>query len=111
MEKQIEIKKSRKQVNLYNRLYDFIKAKFKKDNDFKDLAHIITGQFIRYPQNDYTKAQIKVNDNEIIAPILCLPPSTLKFEKGEYLLLVYWGNIGTARVLGRYENELRGDKK
>lgn len=106
MEKQIEIKKSRKQVNLYNRLYEFIKVKLKKDNDFKDLARIITGQFIEYPQNDYTKAKVKVNDNEIIVPIVCLPPSALKFEKGEYLLLIYWNSIETARVLGRYENIL-----
>lgn len=106
MEKQIEIKKSRKQVNLYNRLYEFIKAKFKKDNDFKDLARLTTGQFIEYPQKDFTKARVKVNDSEIIVPIVCLPPSTLKFEKGEYLLLIYWDSIETARVLGRYENQL-----
>ena len=106
MEKQIEIKKSRKQVNLYNRLYEFIKTKFKKDNDFKDLAHLVTGQFIEYPQNDYTKAIVKVNDNEIVVPIVCLPPSNLKFNKGEYLLLIYWNSIETARVLGRYENML-----
>lgn len=106
--KTIELRKGRKQSNMLNGLYNFIKAKLKKDADFGDLAHITLGQFQDYPGGDRSKATVIIDDKEVVLPITCLPPSTLLFKKGEYLVILYWKNLSTARVLGRYDTILEG---
>lgn len=103
-EKTISLKKNKNVQEVFERIYNYVFARLKKEKVIKNKADMSLGIFKGFVLNDQSKAKIQLLDaNRTIIQIPILFASTINLNLNDTVVLLSWDDEKKYYVLGKYE--------